>query len=127
MINYRKTIIYAGCLGFGAASLLPLRAQEAGQRQRGPGGPGAFRGPGYDTLSQEEKDKLKAATEKAMQDPKVKEAREKSEAAQKEFRDALQAAQTAADPSLEPILKKLQEAREKARAARANGEQPKPQ
>jgi len=73
-----------------------------------------MRGPGFDSLSQEEKDKLKAAAEKAQQDPKVKEAREKMEAAGKELREAMTAAEVAADPSVEPILKKLQEAREKA-------------
>ena len=46
-------------------------------------------GPGFDSLSQEEKDKLKAASEKAMQDAKVKDAREKMEAAGKEFREAM--------------------------------------
>jgi DNA-binding ferritin-like protein len=89
-----------------------------------------MRGPGFESLSQEEKDKLKAASEKAMQDSKVKEAREKMEVAGKEFREAMQAAQVAADPSIEPILKKLQEAREKAEkeggGRRPGGDQPKP-
>jgi hypothetical protein len=51
------------------------------------------------------------------------------EAAAKEMRDAMNAALTAADPSVEPMLKKLEEAREKAMKEgggrpRGEGEQP---
>ena len=51
------------------------------------------------------------------------------EAAAKEMRDAMNAALTAADPSVEPILKKLEAAREKAMKEgggrpRREGEQP---
>jgi membrane protein involved in colicin uptake len=101
------------------------RWRPSGDAPRG----GGFRGggPGFDSLSQEEKDKLRAASEKAGQDPKVQAARTKMEAVAKEFRDAMQAAQIAADPSVEPILKKLQEAREKAMkegGGRRRGDQP---
>ena len=44
-----------------------------------------------------EEDKLKAASEKARQDPKVEAARAKMEAAAKEMREAMNAALTAAD------------------------------
>ncbi len=74
-----------------------------------------------------EEDKLKAASEKTRQDPKVEAARAKMEAAAKEMREAMNAALTAADPSVEPILKKLEAAREKAMkeaAGRRRGEQP---
>jgi len=116
MNTHTKSLTLVTCLAFTLGGLFSLHAQDA-PRQRGPGGGGpgfGMRGPGFDSLSQEEKDKLKAAMEKAQQDAKVKEAREKAEAAGKEFREALQAAEIAADPSVEPILKKLQEAREKA-------------
>ena len=70
-----------------------------------------------------EEDKLKAASEKARQDPKVEAARAK------EMREAINAALTAADPSMAPILKKLEDAREKAMKGRDSrprreGEQP---
>jgi len=128
MKTQSKPLILATCLALAAGSLFSLHAQDATPRQRGGGGgPGGgfMRGPGFDSLSQDEKDKVKAAMEKALQDPKVKEARDKMEAAAKELRDATQAAAVAADPSVEPILKKLQEARDKARAAHAAGDQPK--
>jgi hypothetical protein len=128
MITKSKSLALAACLALALGSQFSLRADDApparqrpsGDGPRGPGGFG-FRGPGFDSLSQDEKDKLKAASEKAMQDDKVKAAREKMEAAGKEFRDALQAAQIAADPTVEPVLKKLQEAREKAMQERASG------
>jgi hypothetical protein len=124
-----KTLTLTTCLALALGSFVSLHGQDAQPgRQRGGGGFG-MRGPGFDSLSQEEKDKLKAAGEKAQQDAKVKEAREKMEASMKEFRDAMQAAEIAADPSVEPILKKLQEAREKAQAdggaKRPGAEQPK--
>jgi len=131
MNTHTKSLTLVTCLAFTLGGLFSLHAQDA-PRQRGPGGGGpgfGMRGPGFDSLSQEEKDKLKAASEKAIEDPKVKEAREKMEAASKEFRDAMKAAQIAADPSIEPILNKLQEAREKAQkeggGRRPGGDQPK--
>lgn len=59
-------------------------------------------------LSPEEREKLKAAHEKAMQDPKVQAAHETLAAAQKAFQDALKAALLQADPSLGPILEKME-------------------
>jgi len=119
MKTHTKTLTLATCLALTLGGLFSLHAQDAqpgGRRGGGSGGGFGFgmRGPGYDSLSQEEKDKLKAAAEKAQQDAKVKAAREKMEASMKELREAMQAAEIAADPSVEPILKKLQEAREKA-------------
>jgi len=115
MKTHTKSLTLATCLALTLGGLFSLHAQDAQPGGRRGGGPGfGMRGPGFDSLSQEEKDKLKAASEKAQQDPKVKAAREKMEAAMKDFRDAMSAAEIAADPSVEPILKKLQEAREKA-------------
>jgi hypothetical protein len=107
-----RTLAFAACLALSLGGTMSTFAQDpqAGGRRGG----GFGRGPGFDSLSQEEKDKLKAASEKAQNDAKVKETREKMEASMKEYREAMQAAQIAADPSVEPILKKLQEAREKA-------------
>jgi hypothetical protein len=119
MIKSSTSLILSACLALAFAGQLSVNAQEPG---RAPGARGfGMRGPGFDSLSQEEKDKVKAASEKAMQDSKVKAAREKMEAVSKEFRDAMRAAQLAADPTVEPILKKLDEAREKAMAERGAG------
>ncbi len=137
MTTSRKSLTLITCLALTLGSQLSLRADDAPPaRQRPPGDApqragGGFRGggPRFDSLSQEEKDKLRAAMEKAMQDDKVKAAREKMEAASKEFRETMEAAQKAADPSVEAILKKLQEAREKAQkeggGPRRDGDQPK--
>jgi hypothetical protein len=121
MKSHSTTLTLAACLALTLGGLFSLHGQDATPRQRG-GGPGGGRGlggPGFESLSQDEKDKLKAAYEKAQQDSKVKEARDKMEAASKDLREAVSAAEIAADPSVEPILKKLQEAREKAQASRA--------
>ena len=119
MKTHSRILSLAVCAALSLGAFSSLHAQDATPRQRGGGGAGGFlRGPGFDSLSQEEKDKVKAAMEKAGQDPKVKEAREKMEAAMKDMREAMKAAEIAADPSVEPILKKLDEAREKAGAGR---------
>ncbi len=125
MKTHSRTLTFVTCAVLSLGAFSSLHAQDATPRPRGGGGPGMLRGPAFDSLSQDEKDKLKAALEKAQQDPKVKEAREKAEAAAKEAREATNAALIAADPSVEPILKKLDEAREKARAGHGNGDQPK--
>ena len=134
-----KSLILACCIAFALGTQLSVRADSVPdsnhQRPSGdaprPGGGFGFRGggPGFESLSQDEKDKLKAASEKAGQDPKVQAARAKMEAAAKEMREAMNAALTAADPSVEPILKKLEAAREKAMKGRdgrphGEGEQP---
>lgn len=131
-----KSLTLASCLALALVTQLPTRAEDAPPaRQRPsadaprPGGGFGFRGggPGFDSLAQDEKDKLKAASEKAQQDPKVQAARAKMEAAAKEMRETMNAALVAADPSVEPILKKLEEAREKAAkegGGRPRGEQP---
>jgi hypothetical protein len=129
MKNHTKTLTLATCLALSLGGLFSIHAQDAQPGRRGGGAGFGLRGPGFDSLSQEEKDKLKAASEKAQQDEKVKAAREKMETSMKEFRDTMAAAEVAADPSVEPILKKLQEAREKAQkeggARRPGGDQPK--
>jgi hypothetical protein len=58
-------------------------------------------------LSREEREKLQAARQKAMQDPAVQSAHDKMRAAHKEFRDAMHAAMLKADPSIQPILNKI--------------------
>lgn len=58
-------------------------------------------------LSVEDKLKLRAAEEKAVQDPAVKVAFEKRNKAIQEFRAALRASMIKADPTVEPILAKV--------------------
>ena len=131
-----KILTLATCLTIALGTQLSVRAEDAPPtRQRlssdapRPGGGFGFRGggPGFESLSQDEKDRLKAASEKAGQDPKVQAARAKMEAAAKELRETMNAALMVADSSVEPILKKLEEAREKAMkegGGRPRGEQP---
>jgi hypothetical protein len=57
-------------------------------------------------LPADEREKLKAAHDKAMNDPAVK-AKSKMRQARKEFRDAMHAAMLRDDPSLQPILDKM--------------------
>lgn len=58
-------------------------------------------------LSPEERQKLQAARQKAIQDPAVQAAHDKMRQAHKEFRDAMNAALLKADPSIQPILNKI--------------------
>jgi Spy/CpxP family protein refolding chaperone len=58
-------------------------------------------------LPPEERQKLKAAHEKAMQDPGLKAAQDKLRQARKEFRDSMRAAMLKADPTIQPILDKM--------------------
>jgi hypothetical protein len=58
-------------------------------------------------LSPEERQKLQAAQQQAMQDPAVQAARDKMREAHKEFRDTMRAAMLKADPSIQLILNKI--------------------
>jgi Spy/CpxP family protein refolding chaperone len=58
-------------------------------------------------LTPEEREKLKAARQKAMQDPGVQAAHEKMRQARKDFVGAIHGAMVKADPSVQPILEKI--------------------
>jgi Spy/CpxP family protein refolding chaperone len=58
-------------------------------------------------LTPDEKQKMEAAHQKAMQDPAVQAAHEKLKAARKEFRESMHAAMVKADPTIQAILSKL--------------------
>ena len=58
-------------------------------------------------LTDEERGRLRAAHQKAMEDPAVQTAREKLRSARREFREVLRPALLKADPSIQPILDKL--------------------
>ncbi len=59
------------------------------------------------SLTPEEREKLKAARQKAMQDPAVKAADAEKSTDRKAYRKAVHDAMLRADPSIEPILQKL--------------------
>ena len=61
-------------------------------------------------LSPAERQELEAARQKAMQDPIVQAAHEKMEQARQAFQNAIDAAMLKADPSIQPILDKMQHA-----------------
>ncbi len=61
------------------------------------------------SLTPEERQKLKAAREKAKEDPAVKAAEPTRETDRKGFRKTMVAAMLRADPSVGPILEKLRE------------------
>ena len=58
-------------------------------------------------LPPEERQKLKTAHDKAMQDPALRAAHDKLQQARKEFRDSMRAAMLKADPTIQPILDKM--------------------
>jgi hypothetical protein len=67
------------------------------------------------SLNEDERARLRAAYQKALQDPGVQAAREKLKQARREFRETLRPALLKADPSVQPILEKLRaERQEKA-------------
>ncbi|MFL6520299.1 MAG: hypothetical protein ACJ8NS_08775 [Chthoniobacterales bacterium] len=66
-------------------------------------------------LNEDERARLRAAYQKALQDPAVQTAREKMKQARREFREVMRPALLKADPSVQPILEKLRaERQEKA-------------
>ena len=58
-------------------------------------------------LTEDERGRLRAAYQKASQDPAVQAAREKLKQARREFREVMRPALLKADPSIQPILDKL--------------------
>jgi Spy/CpxP family protein refolding chaperone len=61
----------------------------------------------FANLTEDERARLRAAHQKAMQDPAVQAAREKLRQARREFRELMRPALLKADPSIQPILDKL--------------------
>jgi Spy/CpxP family protein refolding chaperone len=61
----------------------------------------------FANLTEDERSRLRAAHQKAMQDPALQAAREKLRQARREFREILRPALLKADPSIQPILDKL--------------------
>jgi hypothetical protein len=63
-------------------------------------------------LTEDERGRLRAAYQKASQDPAVQAAREKLKQARREFREVMRPALLKADPSIQPILDKLRAERQ---------------
>ena len=61
----------------------------------------------FQNLTEDERTRLRAAHQKAMQDPVLQAARDKMRQAQREFREMLRPALLKADPAVQPILDKL--------------------
>ena len=61
-------------------------------------------------LSPTEREQLKTAHRKAMQDPALRAAQIKMRQAHKEYREAMRASLLKADPSIQPVLNKIPEA-----------------
>jgi hypothetical protein len=59
------------------------------------------------SLNEDERSKLKAAHQKAMEDPAVRSAHDRLKQARREFRDVMRPAMLKADPSIQPILDKM--------------------
>ena len=59
------------------------------------------------SLTEEERAKLKAAHQKALEDPAVRAAQEKLRQARREFREVMRPALLKADPTVQPILEKM--------------------
>ncbi len=79
-------------------------SQDTGEPQKGSK---QHQGGRFANLSPDEREKMQAAHQKAMQDPAVQAAKEKMRQAKKEFEDAMHAALLKADPSIQPILDKV--------------------
>ena len=118
-----KSLTLAICLALTLATQLPTRAEDAPPARQRP--PGRCATPRWiwppwrrtrlrQPLAGRKGQAQGRERENGGQDPKVQAARAKMEAAAKEMRDAMNARFGTADPSVEPILKKLEEAREKA-------------
>jgi len=78
----------------------PVPSPAASGREAHGDRPAGDQGGRPSNLTPEERDKLKAARQKAMEDPKVQEA-------QKALQEAMKAAMLAADPTIGPLLDKM--------------------
>ena len=92
----------------GALQFSPvLFGQDSDQDATGRGGRWQQR---LANLSPEEREKLQAARQKAMQDPAVQAAHDKMRQARQEFIASMRAAMLKADPSIQPVLNKIPKA-----------------
>lgn len=93
---------------------------QGGQTGAGAARPGGGRGP-MGNLTPAEREKMRALHEKLKDDPEYKAAAEKRRAADQELREATRNAMLAADPSLQPVLDKMDKARSERRGGPGGG------
>lgn len=102
-----------------AASALPAFAQDApppapacppAQMERGRRGPGGPMGGILESLTPAERKQYMEARRKTKDDPAVTEARKKAEDARQAVMDATKAAMLKADPTLGPVIEKVEAA-----------------
>jgi hypothetical protein len=91
------------------AQLAPLALAQNGSQTDEPGA--ARWRQKLANLSPTERQQLKSAHQKAMQDPVVRAAQTKMRQAHKQFRDAMRASMLKADPAIQPVLNKIPEGR----------------
>jgi len=113
----RMKLLIAISILAAALQVAPVAYTQGRQRGGGAGGGGQM-----GNLTPEERQKVMNARRQAMNDPSVSSAREKAQAAQKEFKEALDAAMLKVDPSLKPILDKMPKGHEHARGGGQGGE-----
>jgi hypothetical protein len=101
-----KSLITASIL-IGALQLSPVVFGQGPNNSGAPGRGGGHWQQRLANLSPEEREKLKAARQKAMQDPNVQAAHEKMKQAHQEFMTSMHAAMLKADPSIQPVLDKI--------------------
>jgi len=112
LMNLKTIALVCAVASLGAPlSVHAADAPTASSQPESAGRSAAF--PEFSVLTPEEQAKFKAATEATKKDPKLQALQRKVLAAIKELRDGVEASMIAADPSMEPILRKLKEAREK--------------
>jgi Spy/CpxP family protein refolding chaperone len=102
----------------------PQARHEGHRWGGGPGGP--MMKEALDALTPAEREQLKAARQKASSDQAVVEARKNAEAAQKSLREAEKAAMLKADPTIGPVLEKMEAAMKAHRPHHQDGEAPAP-
>jgi len=99
-----KSLITVSLL-VGALQLSPVMFGQ-GQNGNGPGRGGRWQ-QRLANLSPEEREKLKAARQKAIQDPSVQAAHQKMRQARQDFMTAMRGAMLKADPTIQPVLDKI--------------------
>jgi hypothetical protein len=106
-----KSLVQIAALGLVVAVTPLASAQNNGANDQA-GGPGAGRWrQKLAILTPAERERLRAAHQKAMQDPAVRAAQQKMHEAHREFRDAMHASMLKADPTIQPVLNKIPEGR----------------
>ena len=93
----------------------PPAGQHEGGKHWRDGGPGGPMHEALESLTPAERQQLKAAREKAEADPAVAAAHETVKEAMKAAHEAMKAAMLKADPTIGPILDKLEAARKDAK------------